>query len=122
MLPLCSTFHKIAAYCEVNNSLIPIAFALGFFVTFVVGRWWEQFRSIPWPDRAAICIASSLHGRDEEGRLIRRTIVRYLNLATVLALSSICVPVKKRFPSLQHLIDAGRHLFILLLFSFFTIF
>ena len=36
-----------------------------------------------------------------------RTLIRYLNLSSVLALQSIAVPVKKRFPSLEHLIEGG---------------
>ena len=37
----------------------------------------------------------------------RRTIVRYLNLSFVLTLRLMCLPVKKRFPSLAHLVEAG---------------
>ena len=38
---------------------------------------------------------------------MRRTIVRYLNLSFVLTLRLMCLPVKKRFPSLAHLVEAG---------------
>ena len=39
----------VSRYCEAYNNLIPIGFVLGFYVTLVVSRWWEQFNKIPWP-------------------------------------------------------------------------
>ena len=29
-------------------------FVLGFYVTIVVTRWWDQFNLLPWPDSFAI--------------------------------------------------------------------
>ena len=42
----------IAAYNEINK--VPIALMLGFYVRQVVGRWWDQFLSLPRPDRIAL--------------------------------------------------------------------
>ena len=49
----------------------------------------------------------SISGPDERCRLMRRTIVRYLNLGLVLTLRLTCLPVRKRFPTLDHLVEAG---------------
>lgn len=101
------TFEKVARYCEANNSLIPVAFVLGFYVSLVITRWWNQLIHIPWPDCMALFVTANVQGHDDRGRLLRRTIVRYLCLAYVITMSSISSAVKKRFPSFQHMTDAG---------------
>jgi hypothetical protein len=50
----------------------------------------------------------TLRGLDEGSRLMRRTIVRYLCLGNVLTMRSISGPVRKRFPTIQHIVDAGE--------------
>jgi hypothetical protein len=39
---------------------------------------------------------------------MRRTIVRYAVLAYIITLKHVSVRVKKRFPTLQHIVDAGE--------------
>ncbi|XP_037075395.1 bestrophin-1-like [Pollicipes pollicipes] len=38
------------AYCNTFINLIPLSFVLGFYVSFVAQRWWQQYMAIPWPD------------------------------------------------------------------------
>ncbi len=45
-----------------------------------------------------------LWNQDERARVMRRTIMRYANLSYVLILSMISTRVKKRFPTLEHLV------------------
>lgn len=40
---------------------------------------------------------------------MRRTIVRYAVLAYIITLKHVSVRVKKRFPTLQHIVDAGEY-------------
>jgi hypothetical protein len=108
MLFLCRWFERISAYCQQFNNLIPVAFVLGFYVSIVVSRFWEQFRTIPYPNRMAMFVTTLVTGNDERGRLMRRTIMRYLNLTFVMTMSSISPPVKKRFPQLDHMREAGK--------------
>ena len=110
-------FEMVARYCEAYNSLIPVAFVLGFYVSIVISRWWEQFNKIPWPDRMALFVMSTVSGQDERGRLMRRTIMRYLCLSYVITTSSISPSVKKRFPTFEHMTEAGAYFMVIFCFS-----
>uniref|UniRef100_A0A8C2M3N9 Bestrophin n=1 Tax=Cricetulus griseus TaxID=10029 RepID=A0A8C2M3N9_CRIGR len=101
-------FEKLALYCDSYIQLIPISFVLGFYVTLVVTRWWNQYESLPWPDRLMTQVSGFVEGKDEQGRRLRRTLMRYAILGQVLIMRSISTAVYKRFPSLQHLVQAGR--------------
>lgn len=79
----------------------------GFYVTLVVTRWWNQYENLPWPDRLMNLVSGLVEGKDEQGRLLRRTLIRYANLGNVLILRSVSAAVYKRFPSPQHLVKAG---------------
>lgn len=100
-------FEKVSLHCGRYLDLIPLSFVLGFYVTYIVQRWWSQFTTIPWPDRLMNTIILYVEGTDERGRMIRRTLMRYWNLSFVMILSSISIAVKKRFPTLEHLVEAG---------------
>ncbi|XP_073903229.1 bestrophin-1 [Castor canadensis] len=100
-------FEKLALYCDSYIQLIPVSFVLGFYVTLVVTRWWNQYENVPWLDRLMSQVSGFVEGKDEHGRLLRRTLIRYANLGNVLILRSVSTAVYKRFPSLQHLVQAG---------------
>lgn len=80
----------------------------GFYVTLVVSRWWGQFENIPWPDRLAALVGGHVRGADEASRLTRRTLMRYANLSGVLIYRSVSTAVYKRFPTMEHLVQAGE--------------
>ncbi|XP_008538708.2 bestrophin-3 isoform X4 [Equus przewalskii] len=100
-------FEKLSIYCDRYAEQIPVTFVLGFYVTLVVNRWWNQFVNLPWPDRLMLLISSSVHGRDEHGRLLRRTLMRYVNLTSLLIFRSVSTAVYKRFPTMDHVVEAG---------------
>ncbi|XP_032744351.1 bestrophin-4 [Rattus rattus] len=100
-------YAQVARYCNRSADLIPLSFVLGFYVTLVVNRWWSQYTSIPLPDQLMCVISASVHGVDQGGRLLRRTLIRYANLASVLVLRSVSTRVLKRFPTMEHVVDAG---------------
>ncbi|XP_055952202.1 bestrophin-2-like [Argiope bruennichi] len=102
-----TVFEKLTIYCEAFTNLIPLSFVLGFYVSIVVGRWWQQYLAIPWPDKVSMLIAAYVHGSDERGKMIRRTLARYLNLLSVLTFQSVSTSVKKRFPTLDHVEESG---------------
>ncbi|XP_075787788.1 bestrophin-3 isoform X2 [Pelodiscus sinensis] len=100
-------FEKLSIYCDKYAEQIPVTFVLGFYVTLVVNRWWNQFVNLPWPDRLMFLISSSIQGRDEYGRLLRRTLMRYVNLTSLLIFRSVSTAVYKRFPTMDHVVEAG---------------
>ncbi|RWS02338.1 bestrophin-4-like protein [Dinothrombium tinctorium] len=102
-----TVFEKLVIYCESFTKLIPLSFVLGFYVSIVVGRWWNQFKAVPWPDKAAMLIQAHIHGNDERSRIIRRTLVRYLILLQALTFTAVSTEVRKRFPTEEHLVAAG---------------
>ncbi|UYV73415.1 BEST3 [Cordylochernes scorpioides] len=115
-------FERIVYYCATFVELIPLSFMLGFYVTFTATRWWNQYTAIPWPDRWVMSshhnvpwpyrimniIALYMPGSDDTSRMMRRTLMRYVNLSLVLVLRSISMAVKKRFPTKEHLVEAGK--------------
>ena len=77
---------------------MPLTFLLGFYVSLVVKRWWEQYckvginctlhpapctlhpapcTQLPWPDSLALFLRGMVTGEGEEPRLVRRTVVRW---------------------------------------------
>ncbi|GLV33970.1 Bestrophin 2 [Carabus blaptoides fortunei] len=100
-------FEKIRSYFGAQSETIPMSFVLGFYVSLVVKRWWEQYRLLPWPDTLALYISAGIPGADERQRLMRRNIVRYAVLAYVITLQRVSLRVKRRFPTWQHVVDSG---------------
>ncbi|XP_048521969.1 bestrophin-4 isoform X2 [Dendroctonus ponderosae] len=100
-------FINIVTYFSKYGNSIPLSFVLGFYVNVVYTRWWAQYSSIPYPDNIAILIGTSIHGKDEKSRIIRRTIIRYVCVAFTLTLTMISPKAKKRFPTLHHFVQAG---------------
>ena len=55
----------------------------------------------------AILVITFLTGKEERQRLMRRNIIRYVLLSYCMATRAVSFRVKKRFPDLLHLVDAG---------------
>ena len=41
-------FESVVRYFDAFLTLIPLSFVLGFYVSFVASRWWQQFLAIPF--------------------------------------------------------------------------
>ena len=55
-------FEKLIRWCRQQSTGLPITFLLGFYVSLVVKRWWEQYSKLPWPDTIAIYLKGLLEG------------------------------------------------------------
>ncbi|EDV52097.1 bestrophin-2 [Drosophila erecta] len=100
-------FEDIVMYCHSYSNLIPLSFVLGFYVGIIIERWWNQYITVPWPDPLAVYVSALVRGQDEHGRLMRRTIMRYVCLALTMVLSMISPVIKRRFPTYDQLIEVG---------------
>lgn len=100
-------FETIVDYAATYEDLATLSFILGFFVSKVFSRWWDQWNNVPWPNALAVYVSSTLHGYDEVGRAMRRTIMRYVCLSLTMILRALSPRVVKRFPRMEDLIDAG---------------
>ena len=47
----CSLFEMVVKYFDAFLTQVPLSFVLGFYVSYVANRWWQQFLAIPWPDK-----------------------------------------------------------------------
>lgn len=63
--------------------------------------------SVRRPFRPALALAAHVKGTTEYARNLRRNIIRYLILTQALVFRDISTPVKKRLPTIKHLIPAG---------------
>lgn len=102
---LCPLLCVVLCTQEMNCGSLPT----GFYVTLAFNRWWGQYTSFPLPDNLMMVVSGNVHGTDERGRLLRRTLMRYANLSSVLILRSISTRVRKRFPTMDHIVQAGEY-------------
>ncbi|PAV61667.1 hypothetical protein WR25_00684 [Diploscapter pachys] len=106
--PYGRNFEEIVQHCQKTSSdLSPIlTFTIGFYVSYIAGRWWNVFMSIPWPDSTVLSISAFLRDRGrqykDEDRRLRGAIVRYMLVSFVLVFRSVSEKIIKRFPTLEH--------------------
>uniref|UniRef100_A0A0P4WX07 Bestrophin homolog n=1 Tax=Scylla olivacea TaxID=85551 RepID=A0A0P4WX07_SCYOL len=99
-------FEKLVLHCARFQAVLPVSFVLGFYVTLVVGRWWETYRCLPWPDNTAILLATHLPGQGVE-QVERRSILRYVVLCITLTLAAISPVVKDSLPTFEAMVKKG---------------
>ncbi|XP_002735116.1 bestrophin-3-like [Saccoglossus kowalevskii] len=100
-------FESVCVYAAQGLKVIPLSFLLGFYVSLVVGRWWNMYKILTWIDEFALVVSSQVHGTDNTTRMARRAFVRWYNLMSVLVYRAVSVPVLKRFPTMKHIRNAG---------------
>ena len=76
------SFEKFILWVRKNSKALPLTFLLGFYVSLVVKRWWEQYVKLPWPDEIATFLKVSItrtptsdtsEHEDQENLRIRQT-------------------------------------------------
>lgn len=52
-----------------------MSFVLGFYVNLVVGRWWDQYKLLPWPDTLALYVSAGIPGAVSTNFLILKVLL-----------------------------------------------
>ncbi len=101
-------FEYLAQMFDSYVSDMELTFLLGFYVNVIVTRWWQQFQWVAWPDDLLSLLGLLIkNGQTEKARLKRHTVARYLNLTAALAWRDVSTRVRKRFPTINHLVSSG---------------
>lgn len=88
--------------------MISLPFLLGFYLTIVAARWWQQYLVIPWPDRLMLALSMYIgRPKDEEGKRLRAVLMRRSLLMLVLIFRHISDAVRQRFPTFQDVVEFG---------------
>ncbi|VDM17591.1 unnamed protein product [Hydatigera taeniaeformis] len=91
-------FNEVVDYCEEIRGQVPISFLLGFFVSGVIGRWFDTYMYIPWLNNISYQIAASINCADPRVALrARLTVMRYLNLSWILLMRTVSDRISNRF-------------------------
>uniref|UniRef100_A0A0M3HMH4 Bestrophin homolog n=1 Tax=Ascaris lumbricoides TaxID=6252 RepID=A0A0M3HMH4_ASCLU len=102
-----TTFENLITYLNTQLNYIPLTFILGFYVSTIVQRWTIVFTNMGYIESEALLISSYVQGDDEETKMMRRSMVRYMCLSQLLVYRDISVGVRKRFPTHQSIVQAG---------------
>uniref|UniRef100_A0AC35FA10 Bestrophin homolog n=1 Tax=Panagrolaimus sp. PS1159 TaxID=55785 RepID=A0AC35FA10_9BILA len=101
-------FDKVVDILEHRiDTFIPMTFILGFFVSSMLGRWQKCLKNMCWIDGTAVALTTYIRGSDEETRIMRRRIIRYLVLSQIYVLRNVSIQVRERFPTLEAIEDAN---------------
>nr|VZI33875.1 unnamed protein product [Spirometra erinaceieuropaei] len=91
-------FEGIVQYCDSMKGNIPVSFLLGFFVSGVIGRWYQMYMYIPWMNNIAYSTMATINtGDGTVSRQIRLSLMRYMNLAWILLMRRISDQIADRF-------------------------
>lgn len=102
-------------FLHANHSLVYWPLQLHFLYQVWIERWadlptcsnsWFYFDTFD-TNRCVMLIVGNVHGSDERGRMIRRTMARYLILLMTLTCQAVSTSVRRRFPTLDHIVEAG---------------
>jgi len=83
-------------YCKNFSGLMPLGIIIGFYVSTCYGRWWDQWRTIPWIGGTTVLIRDLDNRDDAEGFLVRWTLVRWMLLGMSLSFQGFSPSFRKK--------------------------
>merc|ERR1712110_62967 len=72
---------------KMKNMLKVITFLVGFYVSTLTARWWEQIKGIPTPADLNVQLASVVKMGDDEALHFKKKIIRYVHLSWTLVMT-----------------------------------
>ena len=94
-------FEDLVTYFNKNISPLSkdLTFLLGFYVSQIVRRWWDQYKMLPWPD-SLVLLSHGLVDYAKKPQAVEffQTIMRYIMLSYILCLRRLS---KVRFRTIQ---------------------
>ena len=81
-------FDRIINYFEknLNGMAKEMTFLLGFYVSNIVKRWWDQYKSLPWPDTLVAISHALVDFKTEKSLEFCQTVLRYCMLSYILCI------------------------------------
>ena len=102
------TIDKLIHYFRKNLSGMgkEMTFLLGFYVSNIVKRWWDTYKTLPWPDSLVAISHALVDFKNERSMEFCQTILRYCMLSYILCIRRLSKALKKMFPNDKSLIKA----------------
>ena len=102
-------FDDVVKYFDKNlNSMgKEMTFLLGFYVSNIVKRWWDQYKQLPWPDTLVTISHALVDFKTEESMDFCQTILRYCMLSYILCIRRLSKALRVMFPDNRSLIQAN---------------
>ncbi|XP_059095973.1 bestrophin-1-like isoform X1 [Tigriopus californicus] len=102
-------FDKVVEYFSANINYFgrDLTFLLGFYVSMVAKRWWDQYRLLPWPDDIAMGLTAYVVPNNVESEKLRKTIIRYALLSYVLCIRRFSANLKRHLPTVEKIVELG---------------
>ncbi|KAK4016896.1 bestrophin-3 isoform X1 [Daphnia magna] len=100
-------FEAIAAYCSKYTSSLPIVLLLGFFTSTSMQRWFSVFNTMPGTAKVIAIFVLALKENAADGAQMIQQYSRWILLSWTFTFRLICQPLKKLYPDLQSLQNAG---------------
>jgi len=103
------TIDKLIDYFRKNLAPMgkEMTFLLGFYVSNIVKRWWDTYKTLPWPDSLVAISHALVDFKSERSMEFCQTILRYCMLSYILCIRRLGLKaLKKMFPNDKSLIKA----------------
>jgi len=101
-------FDRVIYYFDKNLSSMgkEMTFLLGFYVSNIVKRWWDQYKTLPWPDTLVAISHALVDFKADNSMDFCQTVLRYCMLSYILCIRRLSKALRVMFPDNRSLIMA----------------